>query len=110
VALDVLQFVLVALAVAVGAAAIAGVVFAVVRVHRRGGVFVRSRAVISAPAAEVLTGHVRSAGAVTGADTDRVAIGGNDRPEVHNHFHVHLGGTSAEADAAAVRALTERNG
>jgi hypothetical protein len=43
------------------------------------------------------------------ADSDRSALA---TPEVHTqtHIHIHLGGQSPEADAAAVRALTERAG
>jgi hypothetical protein len=44
------------------------------------------------------------------ADGDRAPLTAPAAPEVHTHIHVHLGGQSAEADAAAVRALTERAG
>jgi hypothetical protein len=90
--------------VLLGLGIVGGVVLVVIRLHRGyTAIPSRSRPVMSA---EVLSGHVRSQRAVT-ADTDRVAIGRDDRPEVHNHFHVHLSGVSAEADAAAVRALRE---
>jgi hypothetical protein len=55
------------------------------------------------PAAE------RAAAPVT-AGTGRVAIGQPGPAPVHTHIHVHLAGQDPEADAAAVRALTERSG
>jgi hypothetical protein len=91
--------------VLLGLGIVGGVVLVVIRLHRGyTAIPSRSRPVTSA---EVLAGHVRPERAVT-ADSNRVAIGGHDRPESHTHVHVHvhLSGDPA-ADAEAVRVLRE---
>jgi hypothetical protein len=107
-ALDVLRVVFIALGVALGAVFIAGVVWVAVRLHRGSPVAPRRRPVLTAEVLTPQAAAARTLPAVT-APSDRVAIGPVDRPEVHTHIHVHLSGDPA-ADAATVRALTERNG
>lgn len=105
-AVSLLETLVVVAGVILGAALIAAVVLVVWRLHRRTMTGQRqpvmSATVLSrGDRAADISGRTMSA---VSADTDRLAIAPASRPEIH----IHLSGTDAEADAAAIRALLER--